>query len=153
MVAVTVILAAAVYVLVSYYSPVPGPLLGTLSEESSGANSVTLMLNLSSPTILKNPSDFHIQILNVSATGIGWTVQNATITNPDGTVLYMNTFTSSGNIWTSDGAVPAKGATSIESGAFISIVFHSSGAPVVLSDFKVTISYSGTTGSISATLT
>jgi flagellin-like protein len=152
MVAVTVVLAAAVYLLVSYYSPGPGPLVGSLTEESSSTNSTTLLLTLASPTILKNPSNFHLQILNDSSTGIGWTIVNATITNPDGTVLYMNTFTSSGNVWTSNGAIPVNGATSIESGAFIFIVFHTTGKPVNLSDFKVVINYNGTTGSITAAL-
>ncbi|MGC8561984.1 MAG: archaellin/type IV pilin N-terminal domain-containing protein [Thermoplasmata archaeon] len=152
MVAVTVVLAAAVYLLVSYYSPGPGPLVGGLSEESSSSNSVTLILTLATPTVLKNPSDFHLQILNDSSTGVGWTVVNATITNPDGSVLYMNTFTSSGSTWTSNGASPVNGATSIESGAFIYIQFHTEGSPVNLSDFKVVINYSGTTGSITAAL-
>ncbi|MCL6002959.1 MAG: type IV pilin [Thermoplasmatales archaeon] len=152
MVAVTVVLAAAVYLLVSYYVPSPGPLIGSLTEESSNSNSTTLMLTLASPTSLKNPSYFHLQILNSTATGVGWTVQNVTITNPDGSVLYMNTFTSSGDVWTSNGAVPINGATSIESGAMIYILFHSDGKQVVISDFKVVINYSGTTGSITASL-
>ena len=153
MVAVTVVLAAAVYLLVSYYTPGPGPLVGSLTEEPSGPNSTTLMLTLASPTSLKNPSNFHLQILNTTSTGVGWTVENATITNPDGSVLYMNTFTSSGNVWTANGAVPINGASSIESGAIIFIVFHSTGKAIVLSDFKVVINYSGTTGSIVTSLT
>jgi flagellin-like protein len=153
MVAVTVVLAATVYLLVSYYSPGPAPLIGSLSEEASSSNSTTLLLTLDSPTVLKNPSYFHLQIINVSTTGMGWTVQNATITNPDGSVLYMSPFISSGNIWTSKSAVPTAGATTIESGAQIFIVFHSNGQPVVMSDFKVVITYNGTTGTISTPLT
>ncbi len=152
MVAVTVVLAAAVYLLVSYYSPGSVPLYGSLTEQSIGSstNSTTLLLSLGQPTVLKNPSDIHIQILNLSSdsTGAGWTIQNVTITNPDGTVLYMNTFTSSGNVWTSDGAVPVNGANSIQSSAYITIVFHTTGKPVVMSDLEVKISYTGTTGSI-----
>ncbi|MCL5789061.1 MAG: hypothetical protein M1290_01180 [Candidatus Thermoplasmatota archaeon] len=156
MVAVTVVLAAAVYLLVSYYTPGPVPLYGSLTEQPTvaGSNSTTLLLTLAQPTVLKNPSDFHMQIVNLSSssTGAGWTIQNVTITNPDGTVLYMDTFTSSGNIWTSVKAIPIDGATSIESSAFITIVFHTNGKPVVLSDFEVKISYSGTTGSITTQL-
>jgi flagellin-like protein len=152
MVAVTVVLAAAVYLLVSYYTPSPVPLYGSLTEQSTGtsSNSTTLLLTLGQPTVLKNPSYFHMQILNLSSgsTGVGWTIQNVTITNPDGTVLYMDTFISSGNVWTSDKAIPVDGATSIESSAFITIIFHTTGKPVVMSDLEVKISYTGTTGSI-----
>lgn len=96
-----------------------------------------------------------MQIINTSSTstGVGWTILNATITNPDGTALYMNTFTSYSNVWTSNGAVPINGATSIESGAYITIVFHSSGRPVVESDLKVSITYKGESGTISTQLT
>ncbi len=157
MVAVTVILAATVYFLVSYYSPniISTPLSGSLSVYSSTSNSTTLLLTLATTGYLKNPSNFQMQIINTSSTstGVGWTILNATITNPDGTALYMNTFTSYSNVWTSNGAVPIKGATSIQSGAYITIIFHSSGSPVVMSDLKVSISYKGDSGTVYTQLT
>ncbi len=153
MVAVTVILATTVYILVSHYTS-PTPLIGSITEESFGTNTTTLMLNLATPSKLSNPSEFHMQVINGSdkPTGVGWTVENVTITNPDGTVLYMNTFTSSGDTWSSNGAIPANGATNIQSQAIIYIVFHSSGAPVKLSGLQIDITYNGYTGSVTGTL-
>lgn len=150
MVAITVVLAATVYILVSYYTPGPGPLVGSLVEEQSGSDTVALQLTLESPTSLTNPKDVNLQIVNVSATGSGWTVVNATITNPDGTIFYMHAFRSSSNVWVSSGATAASGASTIESGAIISITFYSSGQPVVLSDLKVIMTYTGTTNSINS---
>lgn len=155
MVAVTVVLAAAVYFLVSYYNIAPSPLAGSLEEIQSSTNSTELMLTLVSPTIFDSPSDVSMTIINASSTGVGWTIYNVSITSNSGlntSLFYMNTFTSSGAIWTSSGAVPAHGATSINSPAYIYIQFHSKGNPVKLTGLVVVISYSGTTGSIRATL-
>jgi flagellin-like protein len=149
MVAITVVLATAVYFLVSYYT-LPSPLYGSLNVESPSGqmNSTTLLLSLASPTSLKNPSDITMTIINSTSTGVGWTVQNVTITSGS-SVFYMNTFTSSGDFWTSSGAIPTHGSTSVGSNALITITFHSSsGKPVDLSGMKLLISYAGYTGSI-----
>jgi|YelNatPaOPRAMG01_1025707.scaffolds.fasta_scaffold03232_5 flagellin-like protein len=152
MVAVTVALAATVYILVSVYTPPGAPFVGSLTVESTSNDTAVLQLTLASPSVLNNPSNFHIQIVNASSIGKGWSIENATITNPDGTVLYMNNFTKSNDIWTSDGARPAPGATSIESGAIITITFHSSVGPIIYSGMKIIVSYGGTTGSATTTL-
>ncbi|MEL9914888.1 MAG: archaellin/type IV pilin N-terminal domain-containing protein [Thermoplasmatales archaeon] len=148
MVAITVILAVSVYALVSYYTPGPLPLIGSLSEETSGNNTVTLMLELSEPSVLKNPSDFHLRIINASTIGPGWKVLNATIVNPDGSSVILTNFVVSGNIWTSESAIASNSSVSIVSGAFITIYFSTQGKPVNLSDMSVVIFYSGTTGTI-----
>ncbi|MEM4090370.1 MAG: archaellin/type IV pilin N-terminal domain-containing protein [Thermoplasmatales archaeon] len=148
MVAITVILAVSVYALVSYYTPGPLPLVGSLSEEGSGNNTVTLLLELSEPSILKNPSDFHLRIINTSAIGSGWKILNATVLNPDGTSVLLANFVVSGNIWTSETAIPSNSSVSIESGALITIYFSSAGKPVNLSEMSVLILYSGATGTI-----
>lgn len=153
MVAVTVVLAATVWLIVSYYNPSPVPLLGTLTEETTGPNSTTLMLILESPATLKDASLFHLEIINTTEIGSGWSALNATITNPDGSAFFISSFSTSGNIWDSSSPVALDGTTTIQSKAMILIIFHSDGAPVVLSDLKVVITYSGTTGSIPITLT
>lgn len=152
MVAVTVALAATVYILVSYYTPTGTPFVGSMTVVSATGNTTVVQLTLASPTSLGSPSNFHLQIVNSSSVGAGWIIQNATVTNPDGTVLYMNAFTTSGNIWTSNGAKPSSGATSIESGAMITITFHSASGQVVFSNMKIVATYAGSPGSASTTL-
>jgi flagellin-like protein len=148
MVAITVILAVSVYALVSYYTPGPLPLVGELQEVSSGNNTVTLLLDLSEPSVLKTPSDFHLRIMNISNIGSGWKAVNATILNPDGSSVTIPGFTASGKIWTSETAIVANNTITIQSGALITINFSSQGKPVNLSDMSVIISYSGASGTI-----
>jgi len=126
--------------------------VGSLTVESISNDTVVVLLTLASPSVLNNPSNFHIQIVNASSIGKGWSIENATITNPDGTVLYMNNFTKSNDIWTSDGARPAPGATSIESGANITVIFHSNAGPIIYSGMKMIVSYRGTKGSLTTIL-
>ncbi|MGC8645302.1 MAG: archaellin/type IV pilin N-terminal domain-containing protein [Thermoplasmata archaeon] len=148
MVAITVVLAVSVYALVYYYTPGPLPLVGTLTEESSGNNTVTLLLVLSEPNVLKTPGDFHLRIINSSNIGSGWRAVNASILNPDGSIVIIPGFTASGNIWTSETAIAANSSITIQSGAFITINFASQGKPVNFHDMSVVILYSGASGTI-----
>lgn len=152
MVAVTVALAATVYILVSYYTPSTAPFVGTMTVVSASGGTAVVQMNLASPGTLSTPSDFHIQVVNSSSIGTGWTIVNATITNPDGTSFYMNSFKTSGSIWTSSGITAGSGAKSIESGAMISLTFNSHSGSIVFDNMKIVVSYSGSSGSISATL-
>ncbi len=68
MVAITVVLAATVYILVSHYTSVGAttPLTATLSEISEGGGSVIFSLSLSTPSSITADSNIHL-----TASGLG----------------------------------------------------------------------------------
>ncbi len=76
MVAITVVLAATVYILVSHYTSAgaPTPLAATLAEQSESGGTATFSLSLSSPSSITNPSSIHI---SVSGPGISGTLSLA----------------------------------------------------------------------------
>ncbi len=68
MVAITVVLAATVYILVSHYTSVGAttPLTATLSEVTEGGGTVIFSLSLSTPSNITHDSNIHL-----TASGIG----------------------------------------------------------------------------------
>ncbi len=68
MVAITVVLAATVYILVSHYTSVGAttPLTATLSEVSEGGGTVIFSLSLSTPSNITSDSNIHL-----TASGLG----------------------------------------------------------------------------------
>jgi len=99
MVAITVVLAATVYILVSHYTSVGAntPLTATLSETTEGGGFVVFSLSLSTPSNITPASDIHL------------TVSGANITSPT-TFTYHGGLKSSPDYWISSSAI-AKNAT------------------------------------------
>ncbi len=130
MVAITVVLAATVYILVSHYTSVGAttPLTATLSEISEGGGTVIFSLSLSTPSNITSPGNIH---LTVSGPGISaplslkynpgsagasapayWIAQNGT--NNGNNYYIVVTFTNTNGIaagWKGSGNYVASGAT------------------------------------------
>ncbi len=70
MVAITVVLAATVYILVSHYTSVGAttPLTATITELSEGGGTVVFSMSLSTPSNITNPANINLKL--VSGPGI-----------------------------------------------------------------------------------
>ncbi len=149
MVAITVVLAATVYILVSHYTTgASTPLAATITEQSETSTTATLSLSFTSPASLSNPTGLTFNVggssLTFYSTGELWdhsavaiasyTGYAITITNPDGTSVVSG--------------------TAISSGATITITYYSSGTATstTWSGVSVSLTYTGYTGSASTTL-
>ncbi len=100
MVAITVVLAATVYILVSHYTSVGAatPLTATLAETSEGGGFVVFSLSLSTPSNITPASDIHL------------TVSGANITSPTSLTYNKGTSKTSPDYWISSS--PIVGSTS-----------------------------------------
>lgn len=161
MVAITVVLAATVYILVSHYATTgQTPFTGSLAvlNEAQGSNYYVynLTLTYSTPSSITVLPNFHLLVngqspgtLSGSSFSDAKSAANpssgtpplyvAYITNPDGTTAYYDGATLT--------AASTNGATSIESGATITIV-----SKTPLSGYNVQVSLSGYTNTPSVTL-
>ncbi len=144
MVAITVVLAATVYILVSHYTSTGAttPFAGSLAEQSSSASAVSLVLTFTTPGSPIPVSDVNIQItVNGAVTQLvskgvftaGAGITGITISNPDGSPAAFGT-TPQGNI---------------ESGAILSFAL---GSGTSLSGDTITLTVSGYSGSASTVI-
>lgn len=141
MVAITVVLAVAVYVGVSHYGIASStPIAGSLAEMTTTTDSVTLQLTYSTPASMSNLGNIHLSLLNPSgATVASWTspitVGSAYASNVTGLTITITN--------------PDGSTTALESGATMVLTFPS-GTNFYGDVFD--ISYTGNTGTISTTL-
>ena len=152
MVAITVVLAATVYILVSHYTSVGAatPLTASLTVDNEGtghpsgitASTVyyyNLTITLSTPTNLTNMANVHITVngypANLSRSG-GLTSAVDKLTNT-GVQIYYLVFNANG----------AQQATYIQSGSTITIVSNTD-----LSGDTVSLTYTGYSGTVSTAL-
>jgi len=151
MVAITVVLAATVYILVSHYTSVGAttPLTASLAVDNEGTGSISgkpvyyynLTITLSTPVNLTNIANVHITVNGnpvVLSTPTGTTPLATTAsTAAGGTTIYYLVFNTNGALAT----------TYIQSGSTITIV-----SPSNLSGDTVSLTYTGYTGTVSITL-
>jgi flagellin-like protein len=140
MVAITVVLAATVYILVSHYTTGSStPLAATLAETSETSTTATLSLTYTAPASMSNPSSATITLTGaqLGSNVLKWT----------GTVGTSSPTNDSK--WKIEITNPDASTGTIESGATITIT----GPPgVVWSGITVTLTYKGYTGSATTTL-
>jgi len=159
MVAITVVLAATVYILVSHYTSVGAatPLTASLAVDNEGIGNPTinnnkytvyyynLTITLSTPVNLTNIANVHItvngnQVVLSTATGtsaLSTTVSSvATASSQTTTVEYL--------VFNTNGALAT---TYIQSGSTVIIVSNSN-----LSGDTVSLTYTGYSGTVSTTL-
>ncbi len=107
MVAITVVLAATVYILVSHYTSVGAttPLTATLSEISEGGGSVIFSLSLSTPSDITHDSDIHL-----TASGLGMSAPL--------TLAFKNGNTSAPDYW-----ISAKITSGAANGDYVLVTF------------------------------
>ena len=148
MVAITVVLAATVYILVSHYTSVGAvtPLTASLAVDNEGQGKTTattvyyynLTITISTPTNLTNMANVHITVnghpANLSASDLAKTVGTLTTTGVQIDYLVFNT----------NGA---QVTTYIQSGSTITIVSNTD-----LSGDTVSLTYTGYSGTVSTTL-
>ena len=148
MVAITVVLAATVYILVSHYTSVGAatPLTASLAVDNEGQGKTTattvyyynLTITISTPTNLTNMANVHITVnghpANLSASDLAGTVGTLTSTGVQIDYLVFNT----------NGA---RVTTYIQSGSTITIVSNTD-----LSGDTVSLTYTGYSGTVSTTL-
>ena len=155
MVAITVVLAATVYILVSHYTSVGAatPLTASLAVDNEGMGSITsnsqthpvyyynLTITLSTPVNLTNMANAHItvngnQVVLSQQTGTS-ALSSTASTAAGGTTIYYLVFNTNGAVVT----------TYIQSGSTITIV-----SPSNLSGDTVSLTYTGYSGTVSTTL-
>ncbi|MFP3300397.1 MAG: archaellin/type IV pilin N-terminal domain-containing protein [Thermoplasmatales archaeon] len=148
MVAITVVLAATVYILVSHYTSVGAatPLTASLAVDNEGQGKTTattvyyynLTITISTPTNLTNMANVHITVnghpANLSASDLASAVGTLTSTGVQIDYLVFNT----------NGA---QVTTYIQSGSTITIVSNTD-----LSGDTVSLTYTGYSGTVSTTL-
>ncbi len=150
MVAITVVLAATVYILVSHYTSVGAttPFSGSLAEQGSNATSVTLVLTFSTPSTPLNANNFHLLLSNLPS---GLTIKSVNITNPNGSWGNLNL---NGNSDSSFDSTIGKGSNNpngeIQSSATITI--SASDSSVSWTGVTVSVTYSGYLGTASTVL-
>ena len=153
-VAITVVLAATVYILVSHYTSVGAatPLTASLAVDNEGTGSISgnpvyyynLTITLSTPVNLTNMANVHItangnQVVLTKATGasaLAQTASSVAAASPTTTVEYL-VFNTNGALTTSY----------IQSGSTITIVSN-----INLSGDTVSLAYTGYSGTVSTTL-
>jgi len=153
MVAITVVLAATVYILVSHYTSVGAttPLTASLAVDNEGTGQPSgaakpvyyynLTITLSTPANLTNIANVHITVngnpvvlsKETGTTALATTASNAA----GGTTIYYLVFNTNGALVT----------TYIQSGSTITIV-----SPSNLSGDTVSLTYTGYSGTVSTTL-
>jgi archaeal flagellin N-terminal-like domain len=147
MVAITVVLAATVYILVSHYTSVGAttPLTASLAVDNEGTGNISnkpvyyynLTITLSTPVNLTNMANVHITVngnqVVLSPSGLTSTASNAVSNNK----IYYLVFNTNG----------APVATYIQSGSTITIVSYSN-----LSGDTVSLTYTGYSGTVSTAL-
>ena len=150
MVAITVVLAAAVYILVSHYTSVGAatPLTASLAVNNEGTGSISghpvyyynLTITLSTPVNLTNMANVHITVngnqVGLSSTSILSSVASTVAGTTGNTVEYL-VFNTNGEPVT----------TYIQSGSTITIVSNYD-----LSGDAVSLTYTGYSGTVSTTL-
>ncbi len=142
MVAITVVLAATVYILVSHYTTgASTPLAASITEESETSDSVVMSLTYTSPAAMSNPAGLTMKITGTFVATDTYTaaVSNPTGTNPTATVVATATTLT----------ITFSGAA-IQSGATITVTDKTAG--VTWTGDTVAVTYSGYTGSASTTL-
>ncbi len=176
MVAITVVLAATVYVLVSHYTTVGAnrPLTASLAEISESGGAVSFSLTLSSPSNITSPSNIGLSVSGPGITGsLGlkytagtssvngtpgyWSAENGsstyyivvTITNPNGVVVGSGT---SSNYVASGATINlyvTSGAPSFTSSSSVALSNIASSASI--SGLSISMTVSGYSGAVSAT--
>ncbi|MDA8055097.1 MAG: type IV pilin N-terminal domain-containing protein [Thermoplasmatales archaeon] len=139
MVAITVVLAATVYILVSHYTTgASTPLAATITEQSETSTSAILSLSYTTPASMSNPAGVTITI---SGGAVGSAVSF--------TGFKAGTFSVTSGVYTATIANPDGTTSVIESGATITITDSSA---ITWSGVTVTLTYTGYTGSATTTL-
>ncbi len=151
MVAITVVLAATVYILVSHYTSVGAttPLTGSLAVINEGHSNVfyyNLTFTFTTPTSITNLNNFKLTIngttsANFEGNSALSSVASSVATSANSASLLVDYI-----IFNPDGTQVSSGGT-IESGATIIIISNHS-----LSGGTVSISYTGYSGTVSTTL-
>ena len=150
MVAITVVLAATVYILVSHYTSVGAttPLTASLAVDNEGTGSISnkpvyyynLTITLSTPVNLTNMANVHITVngnqVVISPTSILSSAASTVAAANSNTVYYL-VFNTNGQ--------PVN--TYIQSGSTITIVSN-----INLSGDTVSLTYTGYSGTVSTTL-
>ena len=149
MVAITVVLAATVYILVSHYTSVGAttPLTASLAVDNEGMGNISskpvyyynLTITLSTPVNLTNMANVHITVNGnkVVLSNSGLTSTASTVAGTKGNTVEYLVFNTNG----------APVTTYIQSGSTITIVSNYN-----LSGDTVSLTYTGYSGTVSTTL-
>ncbi len=174
MVAITVVLAATVYILVSHYTSAGAttPLTASVAELSESGGTVVFSLSLSAPSNITNPSDISLKVVSgTDVTGTipltytaGTTSSSAYWSGTVGSDTIYVTFTNPNGVatgWNAKGNYVASGATMNVYVSTSTLTFtSSSGAPsssasldsnYPISGLAISMSVTGYSGAVTAT--
>ena len=156
MVAITVVLAATVYILVSHYTSTGAttPFTATLSEQSSSGNNVVLVLSFTTPNTALTLSKVNILITGLSVATVSANKVYVNITNPNGEAdAYNGTVAAAGTTISVSSTDLSGGSYPIASGATIEIgLGNSVPATFTWSGATISLTYSGYSGSATTVL-
>jgi len=148
MVAITVVLAATVYILVSHYTSVGAatPLTGSLTVDNEGTGQPSgaskpvyyynLTITLSTPANLTNMANVHITVNGNQVVLSNSSLKSTALNAANNNKIYYLVFNTNG----------AQQTTYIQSGSTITIVSYES-----LSGDTVSLTYTGYSGTVSTT--
>ena len=153
MVAITVVLAATVYILVSHYTSVGAatPFTASIAVANEGQSGkiyyYNLTFTLSTPASITTPSNLHVIVSGNIAAGWDSSVSVLTATSASSLLSSSGSTGVAYAVFNPDGSFVPLSSSSIQSGATIVLMSNSD-----LSGSTVSITYSGYSGTVSTTL-
>jgi len=152
MVAITVVLAATVYILVSHYTSVGAatPFTASIAVANEGQSGsiyyYNLTFTLSTPVSITTPSNLHVIVSGNKEAGWDSSVSSLTATSASNLLITESTGVAYA-VFNPNGSFVTSSSGSIQSGATIVLMSNSD-----LSGSTVSITYSGYSGTVSTTL-